>query len=188
MTGVAESTYHYYASKQEIDKDAEIKVKIIEIFNESRQTYGYRRITKALHNQQIIINHKKVLRIMRDLNLTCTKFSRKSRRYKSYKGKVGKIAKNKIKRRFKAKFPLQKLTTDVTEFKCLNGEKLYLSPILDMYNSEIISYKVSKSPKLDIAIDPLNEAIETIKNKRDTEAQYTQIRDGNININRGVLY
>ncbi len=135
----------------------------MEIFIESKQTYGYRRITKELHNQKIIINHKKVLRIMRDLNLKCIKFSRKSRSYKSYQGKVGRIAKNRIKRRFKAKFPLQKLTTDVTELKCANGEKLYLSPILDMFNNEIISYKMSKKPTLDIAIDPLKEAIEKVR-------------------------
>uniref|UniRef100_UPI003C6CD645 DDE-type integrase/transposase/recombinase n=1 Tax=Globicatella sulfidifaciens TaxID=136093 RepID=UPI003C6CD645 len=55
--------------------------------------------------------------------------------------------------------PLQKLVTDVTEFKCLDDQKLYLSPILDLYNSEIISFKISNRPTLDIAIAPLNEAL-----------------------------
>lgn|GEM_PF-686668 len=99
---------------------------------------------------------------MKEMNLKCTKYSRKSRAYRSYKGTVRTLALNRINRRFSAKYPLQKLTTDVSEFKCLGGEKLYLSPMLDMYNSEIISYKINKHPTLDIAIDPLKEAIERI--------------------------
>lgn len=58
---------------------------------------------------------------------------------------------------------LQKLPTDVTEFKFLQEEKLYLSPILDLYNSKIISFKVSKRPTLDLALDPLKEAISVIE-------------------------
>ena len=99
---------------------------------------------------------------MDKLGIHCTKFSRKSRRYSSYKGTVGKIAKNRINRRFTTSIPLQKLLTDVTEFKCLNDEKLYLSPIMDLYNREIISFKVLKRPTLDLALDPLKEAISVL--------------------------
>lgn len=100
---------------------------------------------------------------MDKLGLKCTKFSRKVRRYSSYKGTVGKIAKNRINRRFMTSIPLQKLVTDVTEFKCLNDEKLYLSPIMDLYNLEIISFKVLKRPTLDLALDPLKEAISVLE-------------------------
>lgn len=100
---------------------------------------------------------------MDKLGLHCIKFSRKSRRYCSYKGTVGKIAKNRVNRRFTTPIPLQKLVTDVTEFKCLNDEKLYLSPIMDLYNREIISFKVSKRPTLNIALDPLEEAISVVE-------------------------
>ena len=65
---------------------------------------------------------------------------RKSR-YNSYKGTVGKVAKNRLTRRFKT-LRLQKLVTDVTEFKCTNDEKLYLSPIMDLYNGEILAYGI----------------------------------------------
>ena len=88
----------------------------------------------------------------------------KSRKYNSYKGKVGKVAKNRISRRFSTPIPLQKLVTDITEFKCLGEEKLYLSPILDLYNGEIISFGIKKRPTLDLVMKPLDQTMEIIKN------------------------
>lgn len=79
------------------------------------------------------------------------------KKYKSYKGTIGKIAPNIIDRNFHAEAPNQKWTTDVTEFK-LFGKKLYLSPILDMYNSEIISYNISTRPNLSMVMDMLDKA------------------------------
>lgn len=69
---------------------------------------------------------------------------RKSK-YKSYRGEVGKVALNILNREFNANSPYTKLTTDVTEFNVCN-EKVYLSPVLDMFNNEILSYSISKSP------------------------------------------
>ena len=69
-------------------------------------------------------------------------------KYKSYKGEVGKVAPNILKRNFEANKPFEKLTTDVTEFSVC-GEKVYLSPILDLYNREIVSYSISLSPNLE---------------------------------------
>lgn len=100
---------------------------------------------------------------MKKTGLKCVKFSNKKRRYNSYKGQVGKVANHRLKRRFDTHIPLQKLTTDVTEFKCLSDQKLYLSPIMDLYNREVISYRISKRPTLDIAIEPLKEAISIIE-------------------------
>ncbi|KPL57643.1 IS3 family transposase, partial [Rossellomorea vietnamensis] len=77
---------------------------------------------------------------------------------------VGKVAKNRLSRRFNTHVPLQKLVTDVTEFKCLNEEKLYLNPILDLYNGEIIAYGIRKRPTLDLVTEPLHETIEIIRN------------------------
>lgn len=136
---------------------------IREIFEEHKGNYGYRRIRDELHARGHQVNHKRVKRIMDKLGLQCTKFSRRSRRYNSYKGNVGKIAQNRLNRRFSTPIPLQKLLTDVTEFKCLQEEKLYLSPVLDLYNSEIISFKISKRPTLDLALDPLKEAISVVE-------------------------
>ena len=72
---------------------------------------------------------------------------RKNDKYHSYKGEIGKIADNILKRDFYAAKPFEKLTTDVTQFKVC-GEKVYLSPVMDLYNREIISYSISLSPNL----------------------------------------
>ncbi len=61
----------------------------------------------------------------------------------SYKEAVGIIAKNRINRRFHTSVCHQKLTTDITEFKCSNGIKLYINSIMDMFNGEILSYRIT---------------------------------------------
>jgi len=90
-------------------------------------------------------------------------FMLKSRKYSSYKGTVGKVAKNRLSRRFSTPIPVQKLVTDVTEFKYLGEKKLYLNPILDLYNEEIIAYGIKEHPTLDLVMEPLKESIEVLK-------------------------
>lgn len=136
------------------------------IFDENNENYGYRRIQLELKNRGFIVNHKKVQRLMRKLGLKGSKFTRRSRRYSSYKGNIGTIAKNRINRRFKTPIPCQKLTTDITEFKCSDGPKLYLNPIMDMYNGEILSYGINMRPTLDLVMEPLEEALEIVKNAK----------------------
>ena len=82
---------------------------------------------------------------MKGLNLKGKQ--RKNGKYHSYRGEVGKIADNLLKRDFTASKPYEKLTTDVTEFK-IGQDKVYLSPVMDLYNREIISYSISRSPNL----------------------------------------
>ena len=153
------STYYYYVKKSKTpDKYTRIKDEILSIFHENQGRYGYRRITMELHNRGYQINHKTVQRLMNELHLKCMV---RIKKYRSYKGEVGKIAPNIIKRDFKADKPNQKWTTDITEF-ALFGTKLYLSPILDMYNGEIISYSISERPVLNQVMDMLDKAFEKI--------------------------
>lgn len=79
----------------------------------------------------------------------------KNGKYHSYKGTVGKIADNILRRDFKADKPFEKLATDVTQFNVCN-EKVYLSPVLDLFNREIVSYSISLSPDLQQIRDMLN--------------------------------
>ncbi len=168
MLGIPEATYHYQVKQlKKEDPDKEWKEIIFELFQKHGGKYGYRRIYLNLRAQGYVINHKKVQRIMGELDLKCVKFTRKSR-YNSYKGTVGKVAKNRLNRKFSTPIRLQKLVTDVTEFKCTGNEKLYLSPILDLYNGEIISFGISNRPTLDFVLEPLNQGIEVIKK----EAKY----------------
>lgn len=99
----------------------------------------------VMRSKGYTLNHKTVLKLMRILDLKGKQ--RKNETYRSYKGEVGKIADNILKRDFHASKPFEKLTTDVTQFKVC-GEKVYLSPVMDLYNKEIVSYSISTSPNL----------------------------------------
>ena len=121
-----------------------MKIKIRYICESHFGRYGYRRVTAEMHKQGININHKVVMRLMKQEGLTSKV---RLKKYRSYKGQHGKIAPNIVQRNFCAVKPNQKWTTDITEFS-LFGTKLYLSPILDMFNGEIISYELSKAPSL----------------------------------------
>lgn len=159
-----ESSYHYHKRRLEApNPDEEIEKEIQNIFDESKETYGYRRITTELSKRlDKKINHKKVQRLMKKLGIKCTKFWRKSRKYNAYKGKVGKTVPNRLKRRFKARYPLLKIVTDVTEFKTSDSKKLYLSPLMDLFNSEIIAWNMSAHPTLDFVMEPLEETLSII--------------------------
>ena len=99
----------------------------------------------VMRSKGYTLNHKTVLKLMRSLDLKGKQ--RKNGIYHSYKGEVGKIADNILKRDFHASKPFEKLTTDVTQFKVCD-EKVYLSPVMDLYNREIVSYSISTSPNL----------------------------------------
>ena len=135
-----------------------LKRQIRDIVSHSKGRYGYRRVTISLRNKGHEINHKRVSRIMKECNLQCTKFHRKSRNYSSYKGTIGKIANNDLNRKFNINHPNEVWVTDVTEFR-VGEKKLYLSPILDLYNSEIISYSLSNNPTTKFTSDSLRQAI-----------------------------
>jgi transposase InsO family protein len=153
------STFYYHLKKKkQPDKYEDVKTRISEIFHNHKGRYGYRRITMALHKSGLLINHKTVQRLMGELGL---KSLVRIKRYKSYKGRVGKIAPNVICRNFSASKPNSKWVTDVTEFSVF-GEKLYLSPILDLYNGEIISYNISSRPSFSQISDMLDKAFERL--------------------------
>ena len=103
---------------------------------------------------------------MREEFLLCSKFKTRSRKYSSYKGQIGKVADNLVNRQFEANKPNQLRLTDVTEFRIKGQEKkLYLSPILDIYNSEIISYALSYHPTIELTNTMLNKALQKTKHK-----------------------
>ena len=130
-----------------------------------------------LRKQGYMINKKKVQRIMQKYGIQVTSFTRKSRKYSSYKGKIGRIAPNRIHKRFHTSVPYQKITTDTTEFKYYEMDKkghlvikkLYLDPFLDMFNGEVLSYGVSKTPSAASILSAQKQAIELT-----SDCQYTR--------------
>ncbi len=139
---MARSTYYYFYKRKGKEKYEAEKQAIFKIFRENKGRYGYRRIEIAMRQKGYEINHKTVLKLMKSLNL---KGKQRKNKYKSYKGEIGKIAANILARDFDCKKPYEKLTTDVTEFRVC-GKKLYLSPVMDLYNREILCYAISDSP------------------------------------------
>ena len=165
---MAKATYMYWQkrfNRENPDQDLEEKIQKIQ---EKNKNYVYRRIFGELRKQGLVVNKKKVQRIMKKLGLQVTSFTRKSRKYNSYKSKVGKTVKNRIRRRFYTSIPHQKITTDTTEFKYyevdkkghMTMNKRYLDPFMDMYNGEIISFRISKIASFKNVADALEEAIE----------------------------
>ena len=160
---MARSSFYYHNLRSKTDKYQELKLKIKSIYHKHKGRYGYRRITDELRKSGTIINHKTVLKLMNSLGL---KSLIRRKKYKSYKGEQGKIAPNILQRAFKADRPNQKWVTDVTEFK-VKDKKLYLSPIMDLYNQEIISYQLSERPAFDQVIFMLKKAFKKNKDTKD---------------------
>ena len=146
LSGLARSTYYYYLKQPDMDKYEREKQEIQDIFNANKGRYGYRRVTIAMRSRGYVINHKTVRKLMKSLGLKGKQ--RKNDKYHSYRGTVGKVADNLLKRNFHADRPFEKIATDVTQFKVCD-EKVYLSPVLDLYNNEIVSYSISTSPNLE---------------------------------------
>ena len=156
------STFYYYHKRQScVDKYADTKAEITTIYHENKGRYGYRRITDELHNRGILMNHKTVQRLMKELGLICRV---RMKKYRSYKGEKGTTADNVLDREFRAEKPNQKWVTDVTEFR-LFGQKLYLSPILDLYSGDIVTYTLSHTPNLQLVITMLEQAFTKIPDK-----------------------
>ena len=95
---------------------------------------------------------------MKEMSLICRV---RMKKYRSYKGETGKIANNELNREFRAERPNQKWVTDITQFR-LFGQKLYLSPILDLYSGDIVTYTISDSPNLLMVTTMLEQAFRKI--------------------------
>lgn len=154
------STFYYHVKHQEGDKYAREKEEIKRIFHENKGRYGYRRVTTALRNSGFTLNHKTVQRLMKEMGLVCRV---RMKKYRSYKGEQGTVAPNLLNREFTAEKPNQKWVTDVTEFR-LFGQKLYLSPIFDLYSGDVVTYTLSDSPNLSMVITMLEQAFQKIPN------------------------
>jgi putative transposase len=160
IAGLARSTFYYQLkTSQAADKHAAVKAQIQSIFARHLGRYGYRRVTAAVRNLGRQINHKTVQRLMGGLGL---KSLVRPKKYRSYKGEVGQAAPNVLQRRFEANGLNQKWVTDVTEFN-VAGEKLYLSPVMDLYNGEIIAYETARRPAFELVGSMLKKALAKLK-------------------------
>lgn len=159
VSGLARSTFYYQvAATKAGDRHAELKAKIAHVFAQHKGRYGYRRITLALRRAGTWVNRKTVQRLMSVLRL---KSLVRPKKYRSYRGERGRIAPNLLNRQFEASRPNEKWVTDVTEFN-VGGKKLYLSPVLDLYNGEIIAWQMSERPDFAMIKAMLDKALKRL--------------------------
>lgn len=137
------------------DRHAALKASIKTLFDRHKGRYGYRRITAALRVAGQTVNHKTVQRLMGQMGL---KSMIRPKKYRSYKGQAGRIAPDLLQRKFEAGAANQKWTTDVTEFN-VAGEKLYLSPVMDLFNGEIVAFETARRPTFSLVETMLDKAL-----------------------------
>lgn len=136
------------------DRYAGLKDSIQAVYERHKGRYGYRRITAELGRSGQIVNHKTVQRLMQSLGL---KSLVRPKRYRSYRGEMASTP-NLLNRRFEAERPNEKWVTDVTEFN-VRGEKLYLSPVMDLFNGEIVAYEMNERPLFPLVGNMLKKAL-----------------------------
>ncbi len=156
---LARSIFYYYAKPNNDTEHYQDEKNLIgKIYHEHEGRYGYRRIHLELRKQGVMLNHKTVQRLMGQLGL---KSIVRPKRYSSYKGEVGTVAPNILERNFEATKPDEKWVTDVTEFK-VKQQKVYLSPVIDLFTQEVVAYKVAKNVRLPLVTEMLTEAVATL--------------------------
>jgi len=161
IAGLARSTFFYHQARLDAaDPQAELKTAVVAVFEQAKRRYGHRRIHAVLVGKGWRVAKKTVLKLMRQLGLECP--VRRKKPYRSYQGEVGKIAPNLLDRDFTATAPNQKWVTDVTEFR-VGERKLYLSPVMDLFDRQIIAYTISHSPNLSLTNSCLREALATLQ-------------------------
>ncbi|HBY9150745.1 TPA: IS3-like element ISKpn1 family transposase, partial [Klebsiella pneumoniae] len=150
--------YNMNALKQG-DRYAGLKENIRKIYHYHKGRYGYRRITLALRKQGLRINHKTVQRLMAELSL---RSMIRAKKYRAWKGRTGEAAPNILSRNFGASKANEKWVTDVTEFP-VQGKKLYLSSVLDLFNREVIAYSLSERPVMEMVNTMLDGAFPKLR-------------------------
>lgn len=159
VAGLARSTFFYHRARlARPDPQADLKAAIQEAFARANGRYGHRRVRQQLVNRGWRVSRKTVLRLMRQLGLVCVI---RRRRYVSYRGEIGTIAPNVLNRTFTASAPNQAWVTDVTEFR-VGEQKVYLAPVMDLFDRQIIAYAVGPSPTLTLTNSALEHALTTL--------------------------
>lgn len=157
---LARSTFFYHQAKlSRPDPQSELKTAIHNAFYTAKGRYGHRRVHLELTKAGWRVAKKTVLRLMGQLGLACQV---RRKRYNSFKGQIGQVAPNLLERDFTAEAPNQKWVTDVTEFR-IGDRKIYLSPVMDLFDRSILGYTWGTSPSLQLTNTSLKQALATLQ-------------------------
>lgn len=161
VAGLSRSTFYYQAKVLGAsDKYAGLKSSIKAVYERHKGRYGYRRITAEMRQAGQTVNHKTVQRLMNDLGL---KSLVRPKRYRSYRCESA-ASSNVLDRQFDAARPNEKWVTDVTEFN-VRGATLYLSPVMDLYNGEIVVFEIQERPLYSLVGNMLKKALLKLKGR-----------------------
>lgn len=156
LAKLSRSTFYYrQKAAARADRHAALKATIKAIFDSHKGRYGYRRVTAQLRGLGQRVNHKTVQKLMAGMGL---KSLVRPKKYRSWRGEVGRKAPDLLQRQFSAERANRKWVTDVTEFR-LGGDKLYLSPVMDLYNGEIVAFETSRRPLFSLVDNMLTKAL-----------------------------
>lgn len=151
---VSKSGYYKFIKNNNPYKDYDLIMDICSIQKYHHYSYGYRKITAALNSQNNTqYNKKRVYRLMKENDLLCVVKKKKNIHNKPYYR-----TNNKLKRNFQSEIRYEKLVTDITEINYKN-KKLYLSAVIDCYNSEVVSYEISDRNNLKLVNDTFKSLI-----------------------------
>ena len=157
---ISRRTYYKYRNQEDPDYYEYLLIK--EIFDESKGTYGYRRVKEGLKIKYgVKFNHKKVARIMKKYNLK-PEYIRRLRPNYSAKTIAENVQPNLVKRKFQTKCLNQIWCTDVT-YLIFGNKRAYLSTIIDLYDRHVVTYQISKFNNIPLVVDTLNKALEIEK-------------------------
>ena len=162
VAGLARSTFYYQRQAlQRSDKHSDMKAQICAVYNAHKGRYGYRRIAATLCNSMAQpVNYKCVQRLMQQMGLRS--LIRAKRRYRHTHGLSDVHVPNVLQRDFHAAAPNQKWVTDITEFN-VQGQKLYLSACMDLYNGEIIEHRMARRPVFELVSSTLRAVFARFK-------------------------
>ncbi|TYA14551.1 IS3 family transposase [Paenibacillus faecis] len=182
IAGVSRSSYYKWLNhipgKREME-NRELTEVMMSLYEKVEGTFGYRQLTLHMCRQmQKAINLKRVQRLMKIKGIQSV-IRRKKRKYQ--RSTPQQVAENILNREFQAEAPNEKWATDVTEFKYGNGQKAYLSAILDLHDKSIISYVLGRSNNNPLVFQTLDLALQSAPDSTpllhsDRGFQYTSLR------------
>ena len=161
---VSKSSYYRWLNKEYSELDIEIMELVKQIYWANNGEFGYRRITMEIRRKfNLVVNHKKVLRIMQDFGLKSKVRKTKKHAIAQRKNENWTVAENLLKSNFKANEPNTIFSTDVTYLILKNGKRYYLSVIKDLASGEITGYSLSDKHNIDLILDTVSQ-IKAVKN------------------------
>lgn len=186
---VSRRTYYKYRNKEDPDYYEYLLIK--GIFDGSKGTYGYRRVSEGLKIKYgVIFNHKKVARIMKKYNLK-PEYIRRIRPNIGAKRIAENVQPNLVNRQFKAKGFNRIWCTDIT-YLIFGNKRAYLSTIIDLHDRHVVAYVISKRNDIELVINTLNKALEIEKDVHglilhsDQGFQYTSVEYKAICASKGI--